>query len=174
MGVIFHADPVHGESHIQPKANREVATVAYPRSLKSSRDSSMVLSNRSLLLPQEQAGFDTEGRPTTRSPCWHRRSKIAFRLRRRPELCLSISQQPATQYDIVVSPASCCNCYMIDTWSAWSWAQFGRGHGRRVPQFFRWGNIICYVPLLFLFRFCIIVPKIKLTFATFCVKCFPC
>jgi len=47
---------------------------------------------------------ETGGRPWTRSPCWHRTSRIAFRLRRRPELCLSTSQQPKTLYGTVTSP----------------------------------------------------------------------
>jgi len=30
MGAMLSAHPVHGESHIQRKANREVATLSYP------------------------------------------------------------------------------------------------------------------------------------------------
>jgi len=33
---------------------------------------------------------------------------------------LSTSQQPATLCGTAVSPASCCNYCLIDTWSAWS------------------------------------------------------
>ena len=55
----------------------------------------------------------------SRSPCWHRSSSIALRLRR-PELCLSTSQQP-TLYGIAASLASCCDCCLIDTCFAWSW-----------------------------------------------------
>jgi len=29
------------------------------------------------------------------------------------------------------------------------WAQFGGGHGERLPHFFRWGDIICDVPPTF-------------------------
>jgi len=36
-----------------------------------------------------------------------------------------------------------------------TWAHIGGGHGGHVPQFLRWGDIICHVPPLFLFRFCI-------------------
>ena len=37
-----------------------------------------------------------------------------------------------------------------------SWAQFGGGHGGRVPHTFSdGGGIICHVPHVFLFRFCI-------------------
>jgi len=46
---------------------------------------------------------------------------IAFQLRRSPELCLSISQQPPTLYGIAASPASYRDYYVTDTWSAWSW-----------------------------------------------------
>ena len=73
------------------------------------------------LLPQEQAGIRPGGRPYIRSPCWNRTSRIAFRLKRRPELFLSISEQPTTLYGIVASPKICCDCYLIDTWSAWPW-----------------------------------------------------
>jgi len=40
--------------------------------------------------------FNTRGRPKIRSPCWHRTSRIAFQVKRRPELCLSTSQQAKT------------------------------------------------------------------------------
>ena len=69
---------------------------------------------------KDRWAFDTWGRPQTRSPCWHSTSRIAFQLRR-PELCLSISQQAMTLYGIAASPASCGNCHLIDTWSTWSW-----------------------------------------------------
>jgi len=71
------------------------------------------------LLPQEQAGI-RHGKSTAgyrRLPCCHR-TRIAFRLRRRLELCLSTSQQPTTLFDIAASPASCCDCYLPDTWFA--------------------------------------------------------
>jgi len=55
----------------------------------------------------------------SRSP--HRTSRIVFRLKRRPALCLSTSQQPTTLYGTAASPASCCDCCLIDTWSTWSW-----------------------------------------------------
>jgi len=38
-----------------------------------------------------------------------------------PELCLSTSQQPTTMFGTAVSPATCCNCCLIGTWSKWSW-----------------------------------------------------
>jgi len=47
--------------------------------------------------------------------------RIDLRLRRRG-LCLSISQQPATLYDIAASPPSYCDCYLTGTCSAWSWS----------------------------------------------------
>jgi len=50
---------------------------------------------------------------------WKRR--IAFPLKRRPELCSSTSQQPTTPYGTAASPASCCDCCLTDTWSTWSW-----------------------------------------------------
>ena len=46
---------------------------------------------------------------------------IAFRPKRRPELCLSTSQQPTTPYGTVATLASNCDCCLIDTWSARSW-----------------------------------------------------
>ena len=67
--------------------------------------------------PAGVGGFSTR---EIRSPCWHRTSRIAFQLRRL-ELYLSISQQPTTLHDISASLARCCNCYLTDTWSAWSW-----------------------------------------------------
>jgi len=53
--------------------------------------------------------------------CWHRTSLIVSRLRRRPEMCLTISQQPVTLHGTSASPANYCNFYLTDTWSAWSW-----------------------------------------------------
>ena len=64
--------------------------------------------------------FDTGGWLQTRTPCWHRTLRIIFWLRRL-ELCLLISQQPTTPYGTAASPASCCDCCLIDTWSTWSW-----------------------------------------------------
>ena len=90
---------------------------------KSSRDSSTLVSTQSSTtcsLGSRQA-FSTGGRPYTTSPCCHKTSRIAFRLKRRPELCLSTSQQPTTLYGTAASPATCCNCYLIDTWFTWSW-----------------------------------------------------
>jgi len=51
----------------------------------------------------------------------YRTSRIAFRLKGRPELCFSTSQQPTTLCGTAASPASCCNCCLTDTWSTWSW-----------------------------------------------------
>ena len=39
-------------------------------------------------------------------------------LDKKASLCLSISQQPMTLPDITASLASCCDCYMTDTWSS--------------------------------------------------------
>ena len=64
----------------------------------------------------------TEGRPKIRSPWWHNTSRIVFRLRWRPELCLWISQVPTALYGTAASLASYCDCYMTDTWCAWSWS----------------------------------------------------
>jgi len=36
-----------------------------------------------------------------------------------------------------------------------TWAQFGGGHGGRVPHFFSRWDIICHVPPLFSLRVCI-------------------
>jgi len=91
--------------------------------LKSSRDSSPLVSKQSSThcSHRSRRAFDTGGRPQTRSPCWHWTSRIAFQLKRMPELCLSTSQQPTTPYETAASPASCCDCWLIDTWSTWSW-----------------------------------------------------
>ena len=74
-------------------------------------------------LPTATAGagaFKTGGRLLTRSHCSHRISRIFFRLNRSRELFLSISQQPTTLHGIAASPASFCDCYLTDKWSAWS------------------------------------------------------
>jgi len=57
-----------------------------------------------------------------------------------------------------------------------AWAQFGGGHGRRVPPLFRRGghNMPCphtFFSLVFVFGE---VSTIKVTFVTFCVKRFSC
>ena len=91
-------------------------------SLKSSRDSSTLVSNQSLTHCSHRAGgLSTRGSSIDQVTLLTQDIRIAFRLRRRHELCLSISQQPTTLYGIVASPASCYNCYLIDTWSTWSW-----------------------------------------------------
>ena len=91
-------------------------------SLKSSRDSSTLVSNQSLTHCSHGAGgLSTRGSSIDQVTLLTQDIRIAFRLRRRHELCLSISQQPTTLYGIVASPASCYNCYLIDTWSTWSW-----------------------------------------------------
>ena len=74
--------------------------------------------NHRPIAPSEHA-FDTGGRPLTRSPCWHRTSRIAFRLKRKPGLCLLTSQQPVTLYGTGALRASCCDCCLIDTFT-WS------------------------------------------------------
>jgi len=60
--------------------------------------------------------------------------------------------------------------------SLYPWAQFGGGHGGRVPHFFRWGDIICHVlPTFFSLDFVFgEVSKIKVMLVTFCVKSFSC
>ena len=64
-----------------------------------------------------------------------------------------------------------CPSYYIQTW-----AQFGGGHGGCVPLLFMRG--VYNMPSLHHFFFSGFVfgevPKIKVTFATFCVKCFSC
>jgi len=89
---------------------------------KSSRDSCTLVSNQSYthFSRRSRRAFETGSRPQTRSRCWHRLSRISLR-RGRPELCLSISQQHTTLYGTMASPASCCDCCLIDAWSAWSW-----------------------------------------------------
>ena len=91
-------------------------------SLKSSRDWPTLVSIQSSThcSHRSRRAFDTGGQPQTRSPCGHMTSRIAFPLKRRPELCLSTSQQPTTLYETAASPASCCDCCLIDAWSAWS------------------------------------------------------
>ena len=65
--------------------------------LKNSRDSSTLVSNQSSTHCSHRSRrvSHTGGRQQTRSPCWHRTSRTVFRLKR-PELCLSTSQQPTT------------------------------------------------------------------------------
>jgi len=78
------------------------------------------------------------GQPWTRSHCWHRISRLAFLLRRL-ELCLWTSRHLWHYlYGTAASQASCCNCYLIDTWSTWSMEMVGNhsftltsGNGKR-------------------------------------------
>jgi len=73
------------------------------------------------LLPREQAGF-RHGRSTVDQVTLLTEDiEDSFRLKRRPELCFSTSQQPTTLYGTAASPASCSNCCLIDTWFTWSW-----------------------------------------------------
>ena len=53
-----------------------------------------------------------------------------------------------------------------------AWAQFGGGHGRRTPHFFRRGDIICHVPHNFLLGF--VFGEVSNLNVTFCVKSFSC
>jgi len=64
--------------------------------------------------------------------------------------------------------------WTIDTIEAW--AQFGGGHGGRVPTFPGGGNVICHVPPTFfsLGYVCGEVSKIKVMLVTFCVKSCSC
>jgi len=105
-------------------------------SFMTSRDSSTLVSYESstYCFHRSRRAFDTGGRPQTRSPCWHRTSRIAFRLKRRPELCLSTSQQPTTLYGTAASPASCCDCWLIDTWSIWSWRWLAIAVSHSTPE----------------------------------------
>jgi len=57
----------------------------------------------------------------SKSPCWHRTLRIAFRLKKRPELCLSTSQQPTTLYGTAASPVSSYNFCLTNTWFKWPW-----------------------------------------------------
>ena len=73
------------------------------------------------LLPREQVNFPHGRSAVDQVTLWHRKSRIAFQLKRKPELCLLISQQHTTLYGTAASPASCCDCWLIDTGSIWSW-----------------------------------------------------
>ena len=53
--------------------------------------------------------------------CWVLSAPLASRLRRRPELCLSTSQQPMILCGTAASSASYCDWCLIETWSTWSW-----------------------------------------------------
>ena len=69
------------------------------------------------LLAREQAGF-RHGRSTVDQVTLLTQDiEDSFRLKRKQELCLSTSQQPTTLHGTTASPASCCNCCLIDTWS---------------------------------------------------------
>jgi len=55
------------------------------------------------------------------------------------------------------------------------WAQFGGGLGGRVPPRFQVeGYNMPHPPTFFSSDFVFEVPKIKVTFVTFCLKCFSC
>jgi len=118
--ITNNCDPKARKATGDPKSYRLKSLLCVP--LKSSRDSSTLVSMQSLThcsLGSRRA-LDTGCRSWTKSPCWHRISRIAFRLRR-SKLCLSTSQQPTTLHGTAASPASCCDCCLIDIWSAWSW-----------------------------------------------------
>ena len=91
--------------------------------LQDLRDSFTLVSNQSSTdyFHRNRRAFDTGDTPQIRSPCWGKTSRTAFRLRRRPELCLSISQQPTAVYGISASPTSYCDSDLTETWSEWSW-----------------------------------------------------
>ena len=73
------------------------------------------------LLPQEQAGF-RHGRSAVDQVTLLRQDiEDSFQAKKKAELCLSTSQQPTRLYGTAVSPASCCNCCLMDTWPTWSW-----------------------------------------------------
>ena len=54
------------------------------------------------------------------SSCWRKILRTTFWLRRRPELYLSILQQPKALHGIAASPASYCHYNLTGTYSAWS------------------------------------------------------
>ena len=105
-----------------PKSYRPISLLCVPFKIIERLIYACVETITDPLLAQEQAGF-RHGRSAVdhRSPCWCRTSRIAFELKRRPELCLSTSQQPTTPSGTAASPASCCDCCLTDTWSTWSW-----------------------------------------------------
>ena len=104
-----------------PKSYRPISLLCVPFKILERLIYAPVDAISSPLLPREKVGF-RHGRSTVdQDTCWHRTPRIAFRLKRRLELCLSTSQQPAALYGTAASPASCCNCCLIDTWFTWSW-----------------------------------------------------
>ena len=69
------------------------------------------------LLPREQVDFRHGSSTLDQVTLLTQDIEDSFSLKRRTELCLSTSQQPTTLYCTAASPASCCNCCLIDTWS---------------------------------------------------------
>jgi len=70
------------------------------------------------LLPREQASFQhgRSGVDQVTLLTWD--TEDSFSAKKRPGLGLSTSQQPTTLHGTAASPASYCNCCLIDTWSA--------------------------------------------------------
>ena len=100
--------------YIQPKQE-----LSWSQKFQTPYTSTTLVSNQSSThcSHRSRRASNTGVRPETRLPCLHRTTRITFQLKRRPELCLSTSQQPTTAYGTVASPARCCNCCLIDTWS---------------------------------------------------------
>ena len=116
------------------------------------------------------------GQPWTRSHCWHRISRLAFLLRRL-ELCLWTSRHLWHYlYGTAASQASCCNCYLIDTWSTWSMEMVGNhsftltsGNGKR-SRLRRLKNSIPQGPVLAPLLFNIYISDLPTTVS----KKYPC
>ena len=104
-----------------PKSYRPITLLCVPFKIRERLIYARVELIIDPLLSQEQAGFRHGRLAVDQVTLWHRKSRIAFQLKRKPELCLLISQQHTTLYGTAASPASCCDCWLIDTGSIWSW-----------------------------------------------------
>ena len=69
------------------------------------------------LFLREQAGF-SHGRSTVDQVTMLTQNIDDSFSAKKPELCLSTSQQHTTLYGTTATAASCCDCCVIDTWSA--------------------------------------------------------
>ena len=87
-----------------------------------------------LLLPHDltRRDFDTGGRPRIRSPCWRWTATIAFR-QRRPELCLSCSQQSMTLHGVPHLQVTA-----ISTWQAHGPHDHGAGWLSQLHAYHQW------------------------------------
>jgi len=87
------------------------------------------------------------------SKCWNAWCVVLisylFKLRCSHYGCNDTSSGPYWTYENMNDLLHALQCLDKIANATHAWAQFGGGHGRRVPHFFGWGDIICHVPTLF-------------------------